>query len=159
MPDATGFNQYQSWEINITYNDGEQELVRSTDGEGIAVMMQRPIRYIGTSGKLKFSGNLKTEKPSSQRTSKATGATSSTQRRKGKGDKAAIVQQLNLAVNGGIDLNRDKMQMNVAKEGPGVHMRFDQAMVARIKRDGFDGLDFEIERIIPVTNVPLLLGV
>ena len=48
--------------------------------------------------------------------------------------------------------------MPAAKELPGVHMQFDPAMVARIKRDGFDGLDFEIERIIPVANVPLLLG-
>jgi hypothetical protein len=36
-------------------------------------------------------------------------------------------------------------------------MTFDPAMVARLKRDGFDGLNFEIESISPA-NLPALLG-
>ncbi len=63
-----------------------------------------------------------------------------------------------MAVKGGIDFNRAKLQMNVRKDGPGVQMQFDQAMIERIKRDGFDGLEFKIETIIPVTNLPMLLG-
>ena len=59
---------------------------------------------------------------------------------------------------GGIDLDRAKMQMNINKEGAGVQMRFDPAMVERIKRDGFDGLDFHIQSIVPVSDLPLLLG-
>ncbi|MDO8675934.1 MAG: hypothetical protein Q7K71_07495 [Candidatus Omnitrophota bacterium] len=59
---------------------------------------------------------------------------------------------------GGIDLNRARMQMNVRKEGQGVQMQFDPAMIERIKRDGFDGLEFQINTIIPITNLPLLLG-
>ena len=67
-------------------------------------------------------------------------------------DKASI------ANNGGIDFDRSKMQMNVRKEGDGVQMQFDAAMIARIKREGFDGIEFNIQTIIPVTNLPLLLG-
>ena len=53
-------------------------------------------------------------------------------------------------LRGGIDLSRSRIK--VSKEGQGVQMRFDPAMVARIKREGFDGLDFQIEKIIPVTD-------
>ncbi|MDO8675846.1 MAG: histidine phosphatase family protein [Candidatus Omnitrophota bacterium] len=59
---------------------------------------------------------------------------------------------------GGIDFNRAKMQMNVRKEGAGVQMQFDPAMIERIKREGFDGLDFKIDTIVPITNLPMLLG-
>ncbi len=59
---------------------------------------------------------------------------------------------------GGIDLNRARMQMNVRKEGKGVQMQFDPAMIERIKREGFDGLEFKIDTIIPITNLPMLLG-
>ena len=31
-------------------------------------------------------------------------------------------------------------------------------MVERIRRDGFDGLEFHIDTIIPVTSLPMLLG-
>jgi len=59
---------------------------------------------------------------------------------------------------GGIDLNSAKMRMNVRKEGAGVQMRFDRAMIERIRHNGFDGVDFKVESIIPVANLPLLLG-
>ncbi len=39
------------------------------------------------------------------------------------------------------------MQMNVKKEGPGVQMTFDPAMVERIKREGFDGLVAAVPRV------------
>ena len=70
------------------------------------------------------------------------------------GDKASIAA----SVPGGIDFNRAKMRMNVQKEGNGAQMQFDPAAIERIRRDGFDGVDFEVQSIIPVTNLPLLLG-
>ncbi len=63
-----------------------------------------------------------------------------------------------LARRGGIDFNRANMAMNVRKEGNGVQMQFDPAMIARIRKSGFDGVNFEVESIIPVANLPLLLG-
>jgi len=59
---------------------------------------------------------------------------------------------------GGIDFNGSKMQMNVRKAGQGVRMRFDPALIERIKHQGLDGLDFQIQSIIPVSDLPLLLG-
>ena len=55
---------------------------------------------------------------------------------------------------GGIDLDRNKMQMNVHKKDNGVQMTFDKGLVERIKRDGFDGLEFTIQSIKPVANLP-----
>jgi len=73
---------------------------------------------------------------------------------------AMIVQGADTAMKtrGGIDFNRSNMQMYVRKEGPRVQMRFDPAMVARIKREGFDGLDFHIQNIVPVSDFSSLLG-
>jgi CheY-like chemotaxis protein len=62
-----------------------------------------------------------------------------------------------LTVRGGIDLSRS--QLHVSKEGAGVQMPFDQAMVARIRREGFDGIDFQIKSIVAVADLPALLGV
>ncbi len=59
---------------------------------------------------------------------------------------------------GGIDLDRSKMRMNVRKEGAGVQMQFDRAAIERIRKNGFDGVNFEVESIIPVTDLPLFLG-
>jgi acyl carrier protein len=60
-------------------------------------------------------------------------------------------------VRGGIDLDRAKMQMNVDKQGDGVQMQFDRAMIQKIKQEGFDGVEFKINSIVPV-NLPLFLG-
>ncbi|MBF0504930.1 MAG: hypothetical protein HQL14_07500 [Candidatus Omnitrophica bacterium] len=59
---------------------------------------------------------------------------------------------------GGIDLNRANMQMNIRKDANGVQMQFDRSMIQRIKHSGFDGLEFRIESILPVTNLRMLLG-
>ena len=67
------------------------------------------------------------------------------------------IRKPNAAMRGGIDLDRAKMQMNVNKQGEGVQMRFDRAMIQKIKRDGFDGVEFRIDSILPV-SLPLLLG-
>jgi acyl carrier protein len=60
-------------------------------------------------------------------------------------------------VTGGIDLDRAKMQMNVGKQGSGVQMQFDTAMIQKIKQEGFDGVEFKINSIVPV-SLPLILG-
>ncbi len=69
---------------------------------------------------------------------------------------------------GGIDFDRSKMQMNVSKEGQGVQMDApargrsafggDQAMIERIQREGFDGLEFTIRSLEPVKDLELFLG-
>ena len=59
-------------------------------------------------------------------------------------------------IQGGIDLSRS--QINVSKEVLGVNMQFDRAMIERINRHGFDGLDFQIQSIMPVVDLALLLG-
>jgi 6-phosphofructokinase len=59
---------------------------------------------------------------------------------------------------GGIDFNGSKMRINIRKTSDGVPVRFDPAMMARIRREGFDGLNFQIEAIELVTDLPLLLG-
>ena len=64
-----------------------------------------------------------------------------------------------MLTKGGIDLDRSKMQMNVSKDAVGgVDVRFDPAMVERIKREGFDGLEFNIQSITPLLNLPMVLG-
>jgi len=80
---------------------------------------------------------------------------------------ADIVRQVRKGLNlsdaamGGIDLNQLHMKMNISKDQAfgGVDVKFDPAMIVRIKRDGFDGFDFEIESILPLNNLPLLLGI
>ena len=37
-------------------------------------------------------------------------------------------------------------------------MKFDPAMVQRIREKGFDGVEFKIESIIQVNSLPMLLG-
>jgi hypothetical protein len=63
-----------------------------------------------------------------------------------------------MATRGGIDLDRSKLQMNIQKEGTGVQMQFDPTLIEQIKQEGFDGLEFTIQSIVPVSNLPLLLG-
>jgi len=60
---------------------------------------------------------------------------------------------------GGIDLNGVNMKMGIQKDGQGPVFRFDPAMIGRIKTEGFDGLEFNIQSIVPVTDLPVLLGI
>ncbi len=59
---------------------------------------------------------------------------------------------------GGIDLNAKKMDMDVTKDGRGVEMTFDPAMVAEFKRWDFTGVEGVILNIVPIANPLLLLG-
>jgi len=51
------------------------------------------------------------------------------------------------------------MRMNIRKDTllGGVQVRFDQAMIQRIKHEGFDGLEFQIQSIVPVRDLSLML--
>jgi len=60
---------------------------------------------------------------------------------------------------GGIDLNTTSgMQWKVSKDGQGVEMNVDSAMVARIQHEGIDFLSPVIFKVTPVTNVWSLAG-
>src|SRR3989338_4497780 len=69
-----------------------------------------------------------------------------------------------MMTRGGIDLNRANMQMNVKRDpsaspqDDGVAFKLDPDVIERIRRQGFDGLEFQINTIIPITNLPILLG-
>ena len=62
------------------------------------------------------------------------------------------------AMNGGIDLNADAMQWNLRKEGLGVRMDIDPAMVERIKAIGIESLTPVIYNIRPMASIRPLLG-
>ena len=63
-------------------------------------------------------------------------------------------------VNGGIDLDRAKLDLNVRKEGAGVEMQIDPAMAERIRREGVSGLVPEILeiKVLPMQGLFQLLG-
>ena len=60
---------------------------------------------------------------------------------------------------GGIDLNTSNgMQWKVSKDGKGVEMNVDPAMIQRMKREGVDRLSPVIIRMTPVTSIWPLVG-
>ena len=76
--------------------------------------------------------------------------------RHGKGDKAATAQ---VNIPGGIDLNTSNgMQWKVSKDGNGVEMNIDPAMIARIRREGIDSLSPVILRMTPIASIWSLMG-
>jgi hypothetical protein len=69
-------------------------------------------------------------------------------------DKAALANP-----TGGIDLNTSNgMQWKVSKDGNGVEMNIDPAMIERIRREGIDSLSPVILRMTPVTSIWSLVG-
>ena len=74
-------------------------------------------------------------------------------------DKAAVAKVAKMAFPGGIDLNTSNgMQLKVSKDGNGVEMDVDPAMIERIRREGIDSLSPVIFRITPVTSIWPLVG-
>ena len=66
---------------------------------------------------------------------------------------------LALSANGGIDLNTSNgMIWKIAKDGRGVEMRVDPAMIERVKREGISSLSPVIFRITPITSIWPLVG-
>jgi len=62
-------------------------------------------------------------------------------------------------VPGGIDLNTSSgMQWKVSKDGKGVEMNVDAALIARVRREGIDSLSPVIFRITPIASIWPLVG-
>ncbi len=73
---------------------------------------------------------------------------------------------MNAPTPGGIDLNRNQMQMNIHKDNAGFPTKvfgndnvISAAMIARIKSRGVDSIAFKIETMVPVTNLAGFLGI
>ncbi|HSV43409.1 MAG TPA: hypothetical protein VLJ10_02540, partial [Candidatus Bathyarchaeia archaeon] len=62
------------------------------------------------------------------------------------------------AAPGGIDLNANGMEMDLTKEGRGIEMTFDPAMVAEFEKGNFTGVEGIILQIIPLVSPLPLLG-
>ncbi len=63
-----------------------------------------------------------------------------------------------METTGGIDLKGNQMKLNIRKDGRGVQMSIDQAMIARLKRQGVGRVSPVIFRITPISNIWPLLG-
>jgi hypothetical protein len=61
-------------------------------------------------------------------------------------------------INGGIDLNARNMGLDVARDGKGIEMNFDPAMVAEFQKGNFTGVEGIILRIIPIQSPLPILG-
>ncbi|MBF0387833.1 MAG: hypothetical protein HQL20_08260 [Candidatus Omnitrophica bacterium] len=59
---------------------------------------------------------------------------------------------------GGIDLNARKMGLDVAREGRGINMKFDPAMIAQFQNGDFAGVSGVILRIVPIQDPLLIMG-
>jgi hypothetical protein len=60
---------------------------------------------------------------------------------------------------GGIDLNARHMNLDIAKDGKGVEIKFDPAVIAQFRQGNFSGIVPVIIRITPVVNLLPLLGI
>ena len=70
-------------------------------------------------------------------------------------DRAALAQTP--FTRGGIDLNTSNgMQWKVNKDGNGVEMDIDPAMIERVRREGIDSLSPVVLRITPVADIQSL---
>ncbi len=63
-----------------------------------------------------------------------------------------------MATHGGIDLMKTQANTAIRKDGQGVQMRLDPAMIKRVRREGIDSLTPVIFKIAPVVNIWNLLG-
>jgi len=59
---------------------------------------------------------------------------------------------------GGIDLNAKNMGLDVTKDGKGIEMKFDPAMVAEFQSGNFAGVEGIILRIVPIASPLPILG-
>jgi hypothetical protein len=71
------------------------------------------------------------------------------------GDAASLSQD---RTKGGIDLNTENMTWDISKDGNGVEMTVDPALIERIRHIGIESLTPVIFRITPVVSVWPLLG-
>ena len=61
-------------------------------------------------------------------------------------------------MNGGIDLNTSGIQWKISKDGKGVEMNIDPAMIQRMRREGIDSLSPVIFKITPISSIWPLAG-
>jgi hypothetical protein len=61
-------------------------------------------------------------------------------------------------IKGGIDLNAKNMGLDVARDGEGVEIKLDPAMVAEFQKGNFTGVEGIILRITPIQSVLPILG-
>ncbi len=74
-------------------------------------------------------------------------------------DRAVLARIPQQVAPGGIDLNTSNgMQWKVSKDGNGVEMNVDPAMIERVRHEGIDSLSPVIFRITPVTSIWPLVG-
>jgi hypothetical protein len=59
-------------------------------------------------------------------------------------------------IDGGIDLDAKNMGLDVIRDGKGIEMNFDPAMVAEFQKGNFTGVEGIILRIVPIRN-PLMI--
>jgi len=59
---------------------------------------------------------------------------------------------------GGIDLNAKNMGLDIAKDGNGIEMKFDPAMITEFQEGNFSGVQGIILRIIPIQSPLPILG-
>ena len=59
---------------------------------------------------------------------------------------------------GGIELNAKKMGLEVGKDGKGVEIKYDAAMIAEFQRGNFTGVEAFILRITPIQSALPILG-
>jgi hypothetical protein len=62
------------------------------------------------------------------------------------------------AVNGGIDLSTSGMNWKVSKDGKGVEMTIDPAMIEKFKREGISSLTPYVFSITPIVSIWPLVG-
>ncbi len=74
------------------------------------------------------------------------------------GRKADEAMNVDEVIRGGIDLNAKNMGLDVTKDGNGVEIKFDPAMVAEFQQGDFSGIVPVIIRITPIDNVLPILG-
>jgi len=58
---------------------------------------------------------------------------------------------------GGIDLTPRNMAMDITKEGKGIEMTLDPAMLAEFQKGNFTGVQGIILRIVPIQNLESIL--
>ncbi len=63
-----------------------------------------------------------------------------------------------MTVDGGIALNAKNMEFNISKEGQGVRMKFNEAMIAEFRKGNFNGVKGIILKIIPLQSPLQMLG-
>ena len=62
------------------------------------------------------------------------------------------------SANGGIDINGKNLNLDVAREGQGIEMKLDPAMVAQFQRGDFSGVVPVILKVTPIASPLPLLG-